>query len=76
MNRSKTLILIVISVGIISLGAYFYISQLQPRGSTYGNVTIEQAAELIEANPSVVILDVRTDWEFDSGHLEGAVTSL
>ncbi|MFX0203980.1 MAG: rhodanese-like domain-containing protein [Candidatus Hodarchaeota archaeon] len=73
MNRRKTCVFLVISVGIVLFGAYFAVSQLQPRGITYGDVTIEQAAELVVTNPSLVLLDVRTDWEFDSGHLKGAV---
>ena len=74
MNRRNTIVLIIIGLGIIAVGAYSYISLLQPSNRIgYGNVTVERAAELIATNPSLVILDVRTDLEFDSGHLEGAV---
>ena len=72
-NRRKALILLGIGVGIVLLVAYLTVSQLQPRGIPYGDVTIEQAAELIATTPSLVLLDVRTDGEFDGGHLEGAV---
>ena len=71
-NRRKALVLLGIGVGIVLFGVYLTVAQLQPRGITYGDVTIEQATELIATTPSLVLLDVRTDWEFDSGHLEGA----
>ncbi|GGY52003.1 rhodanese-like domain-containing protein [Parvularcula lutaonensis] len=37
------------------------------------HVTAEEAAELLEANPEVTVLDVRTRSEYDDGHIEGAV---
>ena len=37
------------------------------------HVTAPQAAELIETQKELVILDVRTPDEFDSGHVEGAI---
>jgi len=38
----------------------------------YGNVTVEQARKLISSNISLVILDVRTPSEYESGHIKGA----
>ena len=73
MNRTKNIVLI-ISVGIIALGTYIYVSQFQTQDIiNYGDVTIEQAIEIIEKNQSLIILDVRTDLEFDGGHLKGAI---
>ena len=42
-------------------------------GSGYEDITVEQAKELIETNPSLVILDVRTEAEYNVEHLEGAI---
>jgi len=39
----------------------------------YGDITIEQAKSLIESKPSLIILDVRTQEEYDSDHIEGAI---
>ena len=39
----------------------------------YGDITVEQAKELVETIESSVILDVRTVEEFETGHIEGAV---
>ncbi len=36
-------------------------------------VSVEEAAAMIEANPKLILLDVRTPAEFAEGHLEGAV---
>jgi len=39
----------------------------------YGDVSIENAKSLIESKPSLIVLDVRTQKEYDSGHIEGAI---
>jgi rhodanese-related sulfurtransferase len=39
----------------------------------YGDVSVGHAKELIERNPSLVILDVRTNEEYRNGHIEGAL---
>jgi rhodanese-related sulfurtransferase len=40
--------------------------------SGYVNVLVSQAKQMIESNPSLVILDVRSQAEYDSGHLQNA----
>jgi parallel beta-helix repeat protein len=40
--------------------------------STYSNVTVSEAVSMISSNPSLVILDVRTQSEYDSGHIRNA----
>ena len=42
-------------------------------GSGYEDITVEQAKELIETNPSLMILDVRTEGEYNEEHIEGAI---
>ncbi|AKL93609.1 rhodanese-like sulfurtransferase [Clostridium aceticum] len=39
---------------------------------TYSNLLPEEAKELIEGNPHIVILDVRSEKEYSKGHLENA----
>ncbi|MBM3291938.1 rhodanese-like domain-containing protein [Candidatus Bathyarchaeota archaeon] len=62
---------------IILLSISVYILQLQiDRGKgfpTYGDVTIQQAYELIKMKPDLVIVDVRSKQEYDSGHIEKAI---
>jgi len=38
----------------------------------YTNVTVTEAKEMINSNPSLVILDVRNQSEYDSGHIRNA----
>jgi rhodanese-related sulfurtransferase len=39
----------------------------------YGNVTVEEAKLIIETKPNLIIVDVRFNDEFESGHIEGAI---
>lgn len=37
------------------------------------DITTQEASALIEENPDLIIIDVRTRAEFDSGHIENAI---
>ena len=39
----------------------------------YGDVSIQEAIELMEQKTDLVILDVRTVGEFDDGHIEDSI---
>lgn len=41
--------------------------------ATYIKLTPEQAKEIIDTEDDIIILDVRTQEEFDTGHIEGAI---
>jgi len=45
----------------------------QQASNGYVNVNISEAKQMIESNPDLVILDVRTQGEYDEGHIENAV---
>lgn len=63
-----TLLTLVLTVIICSTGAM--------AAEDYRDVTVKKAAEMIEqmnADATLVILDVRTKAEFDSGHLNNAL---
>lgn len=68
-NKQKLLGVLIISVAIASILSLRYFS---PLSGSYVDITVEQAKELIEANPSLVVLDVRTEEEFHSERIEGA----
>lgn len=36
------------------------------------NITVDEAAKLVQSNTNIVVLDVRTPGEFQSGHIKGA----
>lgn len=64
--------LVIYTVGIVFLltvGIYY---DLYIRIS-YGDLSVEQSKQLIESNPLLVIVDVRTASEFDTGNIEGAI---
>jgi len=42
-------------------------------GGAYQQITQEKAKEMMDADPSAIILDVREQDEYDSGHIPGAV---
>ena len=70
MRVSRKLFIIAIVVVAVVSATYYY---LRPPNLSYGDISIEQARRLIETNPDLVIVDVRTPEEFATGYLEGAV---
>jgi rhodanese-related sulfurtransferase len=70
--EKQTQIIIVFVVIALAVGA-FYIMQMGSGKSDYGNVDVGEARGLIAEKTGLVILDVRTVSEFESGHLEGAI---
>lgn len=74
MNKKK---LVVLTLGIIiavsAVIIHYTQTQLPNTTISYGDLTVEEAKSLIESNSSIVIVDVRTREEYDSGHIEGAV---
>lgn len=42
------------------------------RAEGYNDVTVSEARSMIDSNPSLVVLDVRTQSEYDSGHIRNA----
>ena len=43
------------------------------QGAVYVNITAEEAKEIIDSEEGYVILDVRTQEEYDQGHILGAI---
>ncbi len=70
--EKQTQIIIVFAVIVLAAAAYYYM-QIGSGNSDYGNVNVEEARDLIAEKADLVILDVRTVSEFESGHLGGAV---
>jgi len=68
----QTQMIIAFAVLILAAGAYYFM-QMGSGNSGYGNVDVAEARDLIGEKAALVILDVRTVSEFDSGHLEGAI---
>jgi len=62
-------IILVVAVTLV----YYTQVHLQSPKIGYGDVTVEDAKRLIESRPNLIILDVRTQEEYDDGHIEGAL---
>ncbi len=45
----------------------------QDAGNSRAAISAEEAKERLEANPDAILLDVRTQEEYDGGHIPGAV---
>ena len=58
---------------VISVYTYNQFLGKENSGFEYGDITIEQAKQLIEEKSSLVTLDVRTVSEYDDDHIEGAI---
>ena len=43
------------------------------QGVVYVNITAEEAKQIMDSEESYIILDVRTQEEYDEGHIPGAV---
>ena len=58
----------------------FYSARMNRSGSApqtaekpWATITADEARERLEANPDAILLDVRTQEEYDGGHIPGAV---
>ena len=56
---------------VLLLAVFLNVVSLLPPGVSYCKITPEEAEEMMSG--AVVILDVRTQDEFDEGHIENAV---
>jgi rhodanese-related sulfurtransferase len=74
LNR-KTLTIVTFGIILAVSGILIYYTQILPQNEEtgYGDISVAQAQLLIEAKPSLIILDVRTQAEYDSGHIENAI---
>ena len=43
------------------------------QGAVYMNITAEEAKEIMDSEEGYIILDVRTQEEYDQGHIPGAI---
>ncbi len=70
--EKQTKIIVVFAVIGLAVAA-FYFMQMGSGNSGYGNVDVGEARDLIAEKAGLVILDVRTVSEYESGHLDGAI---
>jgi rhodanese-related sulfurtransferase len=58
------------AVIVTSIVVYYNLSR---PGSAYEDITVDRAKALIDTTPSLVLLDVRTEAEFNTEHIDGAM---
>ena len=74
MVSRRTTVIVMVAVAIVAIVAALYTPKLLHWGEDeYGDVTVQEASNLIADKPELVILDVRTVSEFNDGHIEGAI---
>ena len=66
-------IMLVAAMGLASCVSTHTPSTPNPPSITYKNITVDEAQQLIQENSNLIILDVRTQQEYDSGHIPNAV---
>jgi len=69
----RAAIIVIVAVAALAVAAGFYTAELWRNDVDYGNVSIDTASGLIEDNPDMVLLDVRTTTEYSEGHIKDAV---
>ena len=73
----RTSIIVIAAVAILAVVAGVYTPKIMNWGNeeegNYGDVSIQEALELMEQKTDLVILDVRTVGEFDEGHIMDAI---
>ena len=72
--RKKRLVLtLIVIIAVSALIIYYTQIHLPSTTISFGDVTVKEAKSLVESNVSLIIVDVRTREEYDSGHIEGAI---
>jgi len=69
--KKQSQMIVVFAVTVLAVAGYYL--QMGSGGSGYGNIDVAEAWDLIGEKGDLVILDVRTVSEYESGHLEGAI---
>jgi len=74
MVSKRTMYIVMAGTAILAVVAAIYTPTLMNWDSgDYGDVTVAEASNLIGDKSDLVILDVRTQAEYDDGHIEGAI---
>lgn len=71
MKKIAFVALFLVSIAIVSLVLFYYYSQTGDMGKQYIDVSPEEAKNLIDGNPELILIDVSP--HYDQGHLPRAV---
>lgn len=73
MEKNTQILIVATVVLVTAFAGYYFMKMGSGDDAEYGNVSVEEAKDLIDSNPGLVILDVRTEAEFNDGHIEAAI---
>ncbi len=65
--------ILVLLLGLVCLGGLWGCAGGVPDKKGYISITADEAKELMDTQSGYIILDVRTEEEFSSGHIPGAM---
>jgi len=68
--QTRLRLFMVVAVVLVASAAYVLMAG---DDAAYGDVSVEQARSLIQEEPDLVVLDVRTVAEYEEGHIAGAI---
>lgn len=66
-------LMIMLMIGLTALGLFSCGKNRVEGKSQYEQITSEQAKKIMDTEPDCMILDVRTQSEFEEGHIENAI---
>ena len=66
----KKLIILLLAVMILTACGQ---AKENDQGAVYMNITAEEAKQIMDSEEGYIILDVRTQEEYDQGHIPGAI---
>lgn len=69
--KSKGFIVIILIITIVLIAGCS--AKEKTPVSSYENITTEKAKEMMDNNTDIIILDVRTEEEYNEGHIQGAI---
>ncbi len=72
-SKKRLVLTLVVIIAVSALIIYYTQIHLPSTTISFGDVTVEEAKSLVESNVSLIIVDVRTREEYESGHIEGAI---
>ena len=73
LSSFKKFVLTYLAVLVVGVAVAFFYLQTQRGRFPYGDVSVEEARELIQQKAELKIIDVRLDTEFNESHIPGAI---
>lgn len=73
MKKSTSYIILILVVALLTSCSSASPAPTDTSAAEYKKITAEEAKERMDSGDALIILDVRTQEEYDTGHIEGAI---